>query len=162
MTKKILVVDDEQSIRESLHKLLRVEGYEVVLAESGPEAIEKLIQEPIDLLLLDLGLPVKDGWTILRWLGQFNSSLPVIVITGRWKQAELVKAAGVEVLLEKPLNIPVLLQNVRELLQESAEARSRKRSFRSEPCDVERFCERLQKRITTPYLFGKPNHSQCH
>ena len=62
MNEKILVVDDERSIRESLSKVLRAEGYEIVLAENGQQAIEKLAQEPIDLLPLDLGLPGKDGW----------------------------------------------------------------------------------------------------
>lgn len=162
MAEKILLVDDEQSIRESLNKVLRVEGYAVVLAENGQEAIQKLIQEPIDLLLLDLGLPVKDGWGILRWLAQCNSRLPVIVITGRWKQAELAEAAGVNVLMEKPLNMPRLLQNVRELLQAPAEVPGRKRGFHSVPCDIERFCEQLQERITTPYPSGKPTPSPSH
>ena len=65
MSTKILVVDDEQTIRESLAKILRAEGYEIVLAENGQEAIEKLVQESFNLLLLDLGLPVKDGWDIV-------------------------------------------------------------------------------------------------
>lgn len=162
MCGKILLVDDEQSIRESLNKLLRVEGYEVVLAENGQEAIQKLVQEPIDLLLLDLGLPVKDGWGILRWLAQFNAGLPVIVITGRWKQSELAEAAGVEVLMEKPLNVPLLLRNIRELLQEHGEVPGRKHDFHTVPCDPEKFCEQLQERSTTPYSFGKPTHPQSH
>ena len=99
-------MDDEKSIRESLGKVLRTEGYEVVLGEDGEEAIQKLIQEPIDILVLDIGLPVKDGWAALRWLAQVNPLFPVILITGRWKQAELAEAAGVDVLMEKPLNVP--------------------------------------------------------
>jgi DNA-binding response OmpR family regulator len=162
MTKKILVVDDDQFIRESLSKVLRTEGYEIVLAETGQKAIEKMIQEPIDLLLLDLGLPVKDGWAILRWLAEVNSHFPVIVITGRWKQAELAKVAGVDVLMEKPLNVPMLLQNIHELLQESAEAGGRKRGFHCVPCDVQAFCEQLWKRFTTPYPSGEPRHSKNH
>src|ERR1019366_70143 len=126
MSTKILVVDDEQTIRESLAKILRAEGYEIVLAENGQEAIEKLVQESFNLLLLDLGLPVKDGWATLRWLNQVNPVFPVIVITGRWKQGELAEAAGVDVLMEKPLDVPKLLQNILELLQEPAEARARR------------------------------------
>ena len=102
MNEKILVVDDERSIRESLSKVLRAEGYEIVLAENGQQAIEKLAQEPIDLLLLDLGLPGKDGWATLRWLAQVSPLLPVIIITGRWKQGELAAAAKVDVLMGKP------------------------------------------------------------
>ena len=123
MSKKVLLVDDEKSIRESLSKVLRTEGYEVVPAEDGEEAIQKLVHEPIDILVLDIGLPVKDGWATLRWLAQVNPQFPVILITGRWKQAELAEAAGVDVLMEKPLNVPQLLQHIRELLQELPEVR---------------------------------------
>src|SRR5438552_106422 len=68
MTKRILLVDDERSIREALRKSLRAENYEVVLAENGQEAIEKHGAEPIDLILLDLNMPVKNGWAVLEWL----------------------------------------------------------------------------------------------
>jgi two-component system copper resistance phosphate regulon response regulator CusR len=161
MSTKILVVDDEQTIRESLAKMLRAEGYEIVLAENGQEAIEKLVQESFNLLLLDLGLPVKDGWATLRWLNQVNPVFPVIVITGRWKQGELAEAAGVDVLMEKPLDVPKLLQNIRELLQEPAEARARRihdrrRNFRQVPCDSIEFREELQRRYTTPFRFNEP------
>jgi CheY-like chemotaxis protein len=158
---KILVVDDEQTIRDSLAKMLRAEGYEIVLAENGQEAIEKLVQESFSLLLLDLGLPVKDGWATLKWLNEVNPLFPVIVITGRWKQGALAEAAGVDVLMEKPLDVPRLLQNIRELVEEPAEARARrirdrKRNFRHVPCDSIEFCEELRKRYTTPYRFNEP------
>lgn len=162
MAKKILVVDDEQSIRESLSKILRVEGYQTALAENGREAIEKVIQEHIDLMLLDLGLPVKDGWATLRWLAQATPSLPVIVITGRWKQEELAKAAGVDVLMEKPLDAPRLLQHIRELLQETPVTHNREPCFRSVSAGIERFREQWQKRFTTPCPAGGPTHSRPH
>ena len=68
MSKRILVVDDESSIREALSKVLQAEDYRVVTAENGQEAVERIKSEKIDLLLLDLGLPVKDGWDIVIWL----------------------------------------------------------------------------------------------
>lgn len=162
MPGKILLVDDEKSIRESLGKVLRTEGYEVVLGEDGQEAIQKLIQEPIDILVLDIGLPVKDGWAALRWLAQVNPLFPVILITGRWKQAELAEAAGVDVLMEKPLNVPMLLQNIHDLLQEPPEVRGGKRPFRNVSCDIGKFCEQVLKRLTTPYASGGPRHSNDH
>ncbi len=61
MTKTILLVDDEPAIREALRKTLRAENYEAVLAENGREAIERHGAEHIDLLLLDLNIPVKNG-----------------------------------------------------------------------------------------------------
>ena len=65
MTKRILLVDDDRFIRESLSKILQAESYEVVLAENGQEAIEKHGAERIDLLILDLNMPVKNGWATL-------------------------------------------------------------------------------------------------
>ena len=158
MAKTILLVDDEKSIRDSLNKLLHTEGYEVVLAGNGQEAIQMLVREPIDILILDIGLPVKDGWATLRWLNQVNPLFPVILITGRWRQAELAEAAGVAVLMEKPLNITLLLQHIRELLLEPAKGFTSKRPFRSVSCDIEKFCDQMFKRLTTPYPFRRPRH----
>jgi CheY-like chemotaxis protein len=159
MTANILLVDDERSIRDSLSKVLRAEGYEVLLAENGQEAIERLAHESIDLLLLDIGLPVKDGWATLGSLTEVNPLLPVILITGRWKQSELAAAAGVDVLMEKPLDVPLLFQIIRELLKEPPAARARRlqdrgRGFRSVSCDAKEFCEQLKRAYTTPYPCG--------
>lgn len=156
MTKKILLVDDERSIRESLCKVLRAEGYEVVCAENGQEAIEKFGEEKIDLLLLDLGLPVKDGWDTLKWLAEVNPLLPVVIITGRWQQRELAEKAGADALMDKPLNVPRLLQTIRELVDEPMESRAqraknRTSGFRYVSCDHELFREMLNERFTTPY-----------
>src|SRR5437879_12023121 len=123
MTKRILVVDDERSIRESLRKILRVENYEIVLAENGQEAIEKHGAERIDLLLLDLNMPVKNGWATLEWLAEVNPLLPVIIITARPNQRALAEKAGVDALMEKPLDVPLLLQTVRKLLHGSVDGR---------------------------------------
>lgn len=157
--KKILVVDDDESIRGALCKVLASEGYEVELAEDGRQAIEKMIQGAIDLLLLDLGLPVKDGWTALQWLSEVNPLLPVIIITGRWRQAGVAAAAGADVLMEKPLDVPALLRHVHELLEEPPEIRARRirdrrRQFHYEHCDSVQFSEHVQKAYSTPFPSG--------
>jgi two-component system, OmpR family, copper resistance phosphate regulon response regulator CusR len=156
MSKKILVVDDESSIREALSKVLQAEDYEVVAAESGEEAIEKFQSDKIDLLLLDLGLPVKDGWDTLEWLAEVNPLLPVIIITGRFKQRELAEQGGVDALMDKPLDVPRLLQTVRELIDEPMEnrvqrANNRTSGFRYISCDSELFIKSLNERFTTPF-----------
>ncbi len=161
MTKKILVVDDESSIREALRKVLHAEDYEVVSAEDGQQAIKKFGAEKIDLLLLDLGLPVNDGWGTLAWLDRVNPLLPVIIITGRYAQRELAEQAGVDALMEKPLNVPRLLQVIRELLNEPVDrrlqrARNRVPGFRYVPCDQALFREDLNARFTTPYPCPEP------
>jgi DNA-binding response OmpR family regulator len=125
MTKRILLVDDERSIRESLRKILRSENYEVVLAENVEEAREKHGAERIDLLILDLNMPVKNGWDTLTWLAEINPLLPVVIITGRSNQRALAETAGADALMEKPLDVPLLLQTIRELMDEPRESRAR-------------------------------------
>jgi DNA-binding response OmpR family regulator len=164
MNTKILVVDDEESVRSALRKVLRAEGYNVALAENGRVAIEKAIQGEIDLVLLDLGLPEEDGWMVLKWLQIFKPLLPVIVITGRWKQGETARAAGADMLMEKPLDVPMLLQSIRLLLEEPLEARTRhvfdcKPDFRSVGCDPQRFRASLESRFTTPFNCADLKHN---
>ena len=156
MAARILLVDDERSIRESLRKSLRAENYEVVLAENGQEAIKKHGAERIDLLILDLNMPVMNGWVTLDWLAAVNPVLPVIMITGRSNQRALAETAGADVLMEKPLDVPLLLQTVRELMDEPMErraqrARSRASGFRYVPRDSDPFRAMLLERFTTPY-----------
>jgi DNA-binding response OmpR family regulator len=161
MSKKILVVDDESSIREALSKVLHAEDYEVVSAENGQEAIDKFKSEQIDLLLLDLGLPVKDGQDTMRWLAEVNPLLPVIIITGRSKQRELAEKMGADALMEKPLDVPRLLQTICELINEPVQWRARHSTsgFQHVPCDHELFLKSLRERYTTPFTFsGLKNH----
>ena len=158
MTKRILLVDDDRSVRESLSKILRAENYEVVLGENGQEAIEKHGAERIDLLILDLNLPLKNAWATLERLLGINSLLPVVIITGHSHQRALAETAGADALMEKPLDVPLLLQTIRELLAEPMESRAqrannRASSFRYVPCDNELFREMLLKRHDTPYPF---------
>lgn len=164
MSKKILLVDDECSILEALSKVLGAESYEVVLAENGQDAVEKLASAPIDLVLLDLGLPVKDGWATLDWLARINPLLPVIIITGRSEQRTLAEKAGADALMEKPLDVPLLLQTIRELLDEPLESRNQRASdrahgFRYAPCDSVLLREMLLKRLTTPYTWRGPENN---
>jgi len=154
MTKRILLVDDELAIRESLSKTLRAENYEVVVAENSQEAIEK--HERIDLLLLDLAMPLTDGWHAFRALVEINPQLPVIVITGRSNQHARAESAGADALMEKPLDVPALLQTIRELLDEPMESRAQRASkrasgFRDVPCKSDQFNAMLLERFTTPY-----------
>jgi DNA-binding response OmpR family regulator len=157
MTKRILLVEDECSIRESLSKILRAENHEVVLAENGQESIEKHGAQRIDLLILDLNMPVINGWVALEWLAAVNPLLPVIIITGRPNQRALAETAGADVLMEKPLDVPLLLQTVRELMDQPMEsraqrARNRVGGSRYLPSDNQPFSEMLLKCCLTPSL----------
>ena len=112
-----------ETIEETMNRL-HGEGYEVLCAANGQEAIEKLRSEQVDLMLLDLGLPVRDGWGTVIWLAQVNPRLPVIIITGRWNQRELARKMGADALMDKPLDVPRLLQTIRDLMNEPMERRA--------------------------------------
>ena len=115
------MVDDDPQIRESLGKLLRTEGYKVELAADGQQAIQIFDTRRLDLVLLDLTLPGHGGWEIFGAITASNPYLPIIIITGRENQQDLAKLAGVGALMEKPLNLPLLLKTIRELMAQDSE-----------------------------------------
>jgi len=114
----MLVADDDASVRESLCKLLSGEGYDVIGLANGAEAVERirLDQKRVDLLLLDLNMPLKNGWATLDRLREIDPSLPVLIVTGQPNQFELAEAAGVSALVQKPIDVPALLQLIKKLL----------------------------------------------
>jgi DNA-binding response OmpR family regulator len=121
--KRILLVDDDPTVRDSLNEVLVAEGYFVIPAENGQQALDFADKLPVDLALLDLNMPVKNGWDTFERLTAENPLLPVIIITARPNQLFTALGAGVGALLEKPMDIPVLLQTMAKLLAESAEQR---------------------------------------
>ena len=123
MKQTVLVVDDDGPIRESLRKVLQAEGYEVVLAADGQQGLEQFDSKHIDLLLLDLSQPAKSGWDLFDRFSSTDPLLPIVIITGRHNQYKLAAGAGVGALMEKPLDVPSLLQIIAALLAEPAEAR---------------------------------------
>jgi len=114
--KTILIADDEINIRESLAAVLREEHYSVRLAENGRVAVREFLEGPPDLILLDLNMPDTDGWKAFDVIARLAPDVPVIVITARPGQARRAAEAGIDMLLEKPLDIPVLLETIRTLL----------------------------------------------
>jgi DNA-binding response OmpR family regulator len=130
--KRILVVDDDESVRESLKKVLGGSGYEVVLAGGGAEAAVRFDAARIDLLLLDLNLQNQSGWDVFEELTTRRPIVPVIIVTGLPGQERTAQMAGVGALFEKPLDAAALLQRIGELLAEPPETR------------LERLCGRVQ------------------
>jgi len=116
MKNRILVVDDDESVRESLKKVLVGEGYEVVLAAGGLEAAIRFEPGQVDLLLLDLNLPNQSGWDVFEQLTTRRPLVPVIIITGLANQQRVAKMAGVGALFEKPVEAAALLERMEELL----------------------------------------------
>ena len=107
--KKILLVDDDPAIRQILVRLLEDENYFVLTAANGVEALALVEATKFDLVLLDLNMPVKDGWQTFEQMSAKNPLLPVILITARPNQFFPALASGVGALLEKPLALLVRL-----------------------------------------------------
>ena len=120
---KILLVDDDPAIRQILFRLLDEEDYFVLTAANGVEALELDQATKFDLVLLDLNMPVKDGWETFKQLSAKHPLLPIILITARPNQFFPALASGVGALLEKPLDFVKLFHTIRNLLEEPAEER---------------------------------------
>ena len=120
---QLLLVDDDPGVRESLAHVLNSEGYDVLPAANGVEALEVAAQNAVDLVLLDLNLPKKNGWDTFELMIKQNPQLPVIIITARPNQLFPALSSGAGALMEKPLDFPKLLQSIRDLLAEPVQAR---------------------------------------
>lgn len=120
--KKILVVDDDPDVRLGLQLRLSANHYDVVLAGDGVASIAKARQHMPDLILLDLGLPAGDGFSVLERLKANDklSSIPVVVLTGRDRVGNRDRAlnAGAKTFLQKPMANDNLLAVIRLVLEE--------------------------------------------
>jgi len=121
---KILVVDDERAVRESLRRALELEGYEIELAADGREAPYRLegTTEP-DAMILDVLMPGVDGLEVCRRLRDSGSKLPVLMLTARAEVESRVEGldAGADDYVTKPFALDELLARVRALLRRTAD-----------------------------------------
>ncbi|MCE5334689.1 MAG: sigma-54 dependent transcriptional regulator [Desulfobacteraceae bacterium] len=119
MRQKILIVDDEVSILQSLNGILADEGYGVTLAGSGEEALEKIARDQPDLMLLDVWMPGADGLSVLSEVKLRYPVIPVIIISGHGTIETAVKATrmGAFDFIEKPLSIERVLLSIQNALE---------------------------------------------
>nr|MEE4268976.1 sigma-54 dependent transcriptional regulator [Candidatus Krumholzibacteria bacterium] len=117
--KSVLIVDDELAIRETLEQILSYEGYAVLKAGSGAEALELVDKKQPDVMLLDIKMPQMDGFEVLAKLGPDKPRVPVIVISGHGTIETAVEAVkkGAYDYLEKPLDRSRLLVSLRNCLE---------------------------------------------
>jgi excisionase family DNA binding protein len=108
---RVLVVDDEASIRDLLSKTLALAEYDVDLAPDGRTALDRLRVMPYDLLITDLKMPGVDGLTVIREARRLKTDLPVVIITGYSTEASAIEAVnlGVSGYLTKPFRVPRVL-----------------------------------------------------
>jgi two-component system response regulator MprA len=117
---KILVVDDERAVRESLRRALELEGYEIELAEDGEQALRRLELEPFpDAVVLDVLMPGVDGLEVCRRLRRARSGVPVLMLTARAEVDSRVAGldAGADDYLSKPFALAELNARLRALLR---------------------------------------------
>ena len=119
---RILVVEDEAGIRAQVASRLRQEGYAVDCAADGEEGLYFATEYPVDLAIVDLGLPKLDGLSLIRRVRAAEKRFPILVLTARSRWQEKVEGleAGADDYLAKPFHLEELLARLRALLRRSA------------------------------------------
>lgn len=118
---KILVVDDEDSVRDLLSDAVRVAGYESAVAADGSEALRWLRQQKADLIILDINLPKMDGFEVLEQIRSQGVETPVILLTARAERSDVTHGlrSGADDYLTKPFSLEELILRVRAILRRS-------------------------------------------
>ena len=118
---KVLVVDDDKTTRKMLSLILKTKGYEVVTAENGIEALQKLGLEEINLILIDMNMPYMDGIEFTKQVraNQQFCEIPIIMITTEADEEEKRKAydAGVDDYLVKPTNVQEITESMKKIMK---------------------------------------------
>ena len=131
MTKTILVCDEDASVRRMVARVLETAGHVAVLAGSGVEALTAVREMSPDLLLLDLKTPQPEGWALVEQVQKNHPVLPIILITGWPNLSAQAAQRGISCLMEKPLDLPLLLDQIQELVTKSPRPCRQQRSAES-------------------------------
>ena len=118
----ILVAEDDRAVRDAVERALSFEGYSVITARDGSEALQRLLNDKPDLVVLDVMMPIVDGLETCRRLRAAGSAVPVLMLTARTEVADRVAGldAGADDYLAKPFALEELLARMRALLRRSS------------------------------------------
>ena len=124
--KKILIVDDEEQLALAVKIRLQSKGYQVLTAPDGRQALELIAQQQPDLVILDILMPVMDGYSCLRELNRRfgRGRLPVIILTARDRMKDLFELEGIEDYVIKPFDHEDLLVRIERVLKRHAEGQA--------------------------------------
>jgi len=112
---RVLVVDDDQGIRELVSTALTEEGYDVSGAADGAEALDRIAETPPDVILLDMRMPVMDGWEFARrYRSQPEPHAPIVIVTAALDVAKDAREIGADGFLAKPFQIDDLVALVEQ------------------------------------------------
>ena len=119
MDKRILIVEDEWKLRRIASDFLKKEGFVVVEAEDGEEALDIIVSQNFDLIILDLMLPKINGWELLEEIRMKDSSIPVIMLTARGSEDDILKGYEMKAdeYIVKPVSMKVLVAKVKAFLR---------------------------------------------
>jgi CheY-like chemotaxis protein len=116
---RILVIDDEDSVRDVLSRILKTKGHRVVVASNGEEGIERFRSELFDLVFTDLGMPKLSGWDVGKAIKGINPKVPIAMITG-WGvelDREKLSESGIDLIVSKPFNFDQVIRLVSEAME---------------------------------------------
>ena len=121
-SKRVLVVDDDDGVRTAVADVLELEGYEVITASNGVEALEQVRTARPDAVVLDLMMPVMDGWTFMEHCRREEvcAETPVLVMSAYRNLTETAPNLGAKACIAKPFDLGVLLGAVERLVRRAA------------------------------------------
>jgi signal transduction histidine kinase/ActR/RegA family two-component response regulator len=116
---RILVIDDEDSVRDILSRMLKTKGHQVVVASNGEEGIEQFRSQPFDLVFTDLGMPKISGWEVGKTIKGINPKIPIAMITGWGMELdrEKMSESGIDLIVSKPFNFDQVIHLVSEAME---------------------------------------------
>lgn len=119
----ILIIEDQEKLAQNIKEYLELERYAVTVCHDGKEGFEKAMISDVDLVVLDINLPGMDGYVICSMLRQNKKNMPILMLTARSKQEEIVRGLnlGADDYLTKPFDLDELLARVRALLRRGSQ-----------------------------------------
>jgi len=150
----ILVIDDDRSTRKLMQAVLQAEGYSVLTAENGEDALRVLDEEHVDLAVLDLMMPKMDGYAFTRALREVQNTLPILMVSAKQAPSSRKEGfvAGIDDYMTKPVDEEEMLLRIKALLRRAKIASERRIEIGEVSLDYDsRTVKRKEESVTLPH-----------